>query len=148
MEFLSCRVRSSFPEQGVTSHIFTLCRGALLYPWEILSLLPTGRIFPVHTSYGIGPSIRPKPITALLHHPVYPPFCIQRAFGLAQHGDLIWPMTMIQSIIDPKCTNLPFRTGELTASQPTGDQRYPQPGTRHPLMCERKKIQLTSPEPL
>ena len=32
VEFLSCRVRSSFPEQGVTSHIFILCRGALLYP--------------------------------------------------------------------------------------------------------------------
>ena len=74
--------------------------------------------------HGVRPSIRPKPITALPRDPAHPPFCIQRVFGLAPYGDLIWPMTMIQSIIDPKCTNLPYRTGELTASQPTGDPRY------------------------
>src|SRR4051812_2381373 len=81
-KFLSCRVRSSFPEQGVTSHnLYILQRCANSMRDLILAAQP-GVLSHPHF-LGVGPGIRPKPITALRHNLAHPPFCIQRAFGLA-----------------------------------------------------------------
>ena len=40
-----------------------------------LILVTNRAIFPVHTSFGVRPSIRLETITALLRDPAHPPFC-------------------------------------------------------------------------
>ena len=72
-----------FPEQGVTVTILdTLCRGALLYPTRDLNHVAGREYVPVHTSFGVRPSIRSKPITAfsatLQTHPFVQPYTSSR----------------------------------------------------------------------
>ena len=56
MEFLSLRVHSSFPEQGVTSYnSYTLQRCVALPMRDQILVAQTGSL-PVHTSYGVAPS--------------------------------------------------------------------------------------------
>src|SRR3954466_9729033 len=65
MEFLSYRVRSSFPEQGVTSYnSYTLQRG-ITFPMRDQLLVAQPGVLSRPQFHDVGPSSWSKPITAL-----------------------------------------------------------------------------------
>src|SRR4051812_29454035 len=69
------------------SQYFTLCRGAQVLR-DLIFAAQSG-VLSCPQFLDVWPSIRPKPINALLRDLAYPAFSIQRVFGLAQRGDLI-----------------------------------------------------------
>jgi hypothetical protein len=111
---------------------------------RVLALLHNRAIFPVHTSFGMGPSLRSKPITALLRDPVCPPFCTPRP-----RGSRI--MVTVHPELPPRDHAIHHRQQVPRGIKGSHPLHVPNIGTRLtascPLTHERKKIQLTSPEP-
>jgi hypothetical protein len=145
MEVLSCRVRSFFPEQGVTSHnLITLQRCITLTMRDLILVAQPGNLFPsIH--FGMVPSIRSKPITTLLHDPACPPFCFTQAtvkppiYSVSTRKPRFTCPRYPQSIIDTR-----YR-GNLGVPSflPGNAIRFTSWLSGTPLTCERKKIQLT-----
>ena len=117
VEFLSCRVRSSFPEQGVTSHIFNSAEVRCFTHERSYPCYQPGVLSRPHF-LGVRPSIRPKPITVLLRDPAHPPFCSSDLGAYlpttVSYTTVVPPSVtlagLLQSIIDAKTTH-PVRWG-------------------------------------
>jgi hypothetical protein len=119
MEFLSCRVRSSFPEQGVTSH--NLIHSAEVRCFTHKRSKPcctTGRSFPsIHFSMGL--SHWSKPITTLLCDLACPPFCFA------------------QATVSPELRHSPWRAPNYCPN-PTIHHRHQVPGElKGPTLCRQ-----------
>src|SRR3954470_3004623 len=65
MEFLSCRVRSSFPEQGVTSYNSYTLQRCVTLPMRDQLLVAQPGVLSRPQFHDVGPSSWSKPITAL-----------------------------------------------------------------------------------
>ena len=144
MEFLSCRVRSSFPEQGVTCHNSYTLQRCVTFPMRDQSLAAQPGVPSRLHFLGVGPSRWSKPITALLRDPVCPPFCTPRP-----RGSRI--MVTVHPELPPRDHAIHHRQQVPRGIKGSHPLHVPNIGTRLtascPLTYERKKIQLTSPEP-
>ena len=116
------RTRSDQP------HFYTLQRCAALPMRDLI--IVTNRAAYSHPHFlGVRPSIRPKPITALLRDPAHPPFCSSDLGAYlpstASYTTVVPPSVtlagLLQSIIDAKTTH-PVRW-EVHVSQLTGSQQ-------------------------
>src|SRR4051812_49195508 len=65
MEFLSCRVRSSIPEQGVTSYNFYTLQRCVTFPMRDQLLVAQPGVLSRPQFHDVGPSSWSKPIIAL-----------------------------------------------------------------------------------
>src|SRR3954465_7667449 len=65
MEFLSCRVRSSFPEQGVTSYNSYTLQRCVTFPMRDQLLVAQPGVLSRPQFQDVGPSSWSKPITIL-----------------------------------------------------------------------------------
>src|SRR3954467_4832289 len=65
MEFLSCRVRSSFPEQGVTSYNSYTLQRCVAFPMRDQLLVAQPGVLSRPQFHDVGPSSWSKPITTL-----------------------------------------------------------------------------------
>ena len=137
-----------FPEQGVTATIWYTLQRCVTLPIRDLILVANRVMSPstlpwCEAQYKIQanhcPSPRPR-IPTLLY-----------SEGPRSHTNLERLILGHDTILHrPYCTRRPPGTGELNGlSTLLWDQQHPTAmANRHPLICERKKIQLTSPEPL
>ena len=64
MEFLSCRVRSSFPEQGVTSYNSYTLQRCVTLPMRDQLLVAQPGVLSRPQFHDVGPNSWSKPITA------------------------------------------------------------------------------------
>ena len=65
MEFLSCRIRSSFPEQGVTIYSSYTLQRCVTFPMRDQLLVAQPGVLSRPQFHDVGPSSWSKPITAL-----------------------------------------------------------------------------------
>ena len=145
--------RSSFPAAFAVLSQNKEWQATIQYTLQRCATFPTRDSYPCYQPgvpsrphfLGVRPSIRSKPITALLRDPAHPPFCIARP-SVAYQSWALDPRPLIQSIIDPSAQVVHLLGPEsLRPLNQLCDRNHHSSATRHPSVCERKKIQLTSP---